>query len=93
MSAPAAAAERAQVRLREIRADISARLWSINQGMSSPAFNGLIDQMALVQFNGEQNLVAELNDVDRRLGESDRRAPSSSLQPTQVVVPAQLPSA
>lgn len=68
----------AQLRLATIRAEISGRLWSINQGMTSPVFNGLMDQMALLQFNCEQRVMVE-GPADRRLGDLDRRSPAKEV--------------
>ena len=47
-------APRAQRRFDEIRANISARLWSVNSGMNSERYNDLIDGMALTQLESEQ---------------------------------------
>ena len=75
----AADAARWQRRLAEMREDISTRLWPIMQGMSSVRFNALMDQMALLQFNGERTSCAvNLVEVNRRLGTSDRRNPDGS---------------
>ena len=51
-------ARRAQRRFDEIRVDISARLWSVNSGMSSESYNDLIDGMALTQLESEQRFIS-----------------------------------
>ncbi len=65
--------KRAQVRLAEIREDISTRLWPVNSGMSSDMFNDLMDRMALLQYNFEQRVAQEGREGERRQGELDRR--------------------
>lgn len=64
---------RAQVRLAEIRADISARLWPVNAGMTSASFNELMDQMARLQLNFELRASTDTADIDTRRGTGDRR--------------------
>ncbi|MDB4913754.1 MAG: hypothetical protein JWM95_1398, partial [Gemmatimonadetes bacterium] len=59
----------------------SSRLWSVNTGMSSPVFNALMDQMALLQFNSEQRVAAEYVAIERRIGTSDRRGLDAMIQP------------
>ena len=66
--------ERAHIRLASIREDISTRLWPVNAGMTSPDFNELMDQMALLQFNGEERVADEHRALDRHRGQSDRGA-------------------
>ncbi|CAN5908007.1 hypothetical protein BH11GEM2_BH11GEM2_35010 [soil metagenome] len=68
---------RAQVRLAEIREDISSRLWNVNQGMSSASFNEVMDQMAVLQFSCERRIVEGALDGERRLGQLDRRTLSA----------------
>lgn len=64
----------AQSRLAEIRADISARLWPVNAGMSSADFNALMDQMSLLQLNFEWRAAASTpGQIDTRAGAGDRR--------------------
>jgi hypothetical protein len=79
--------ERAQLRLASIRDDISSRLWHINAGMASDVFNGLMDQMALLQFNCEQRVADEHRTIDRRLGEPDRRALAALLTSAPLAPP------
>lgn len=74
MTTPALSSS-AQLRLATIRADISGRLWSINAGMTSSVFNGLMDQMALLQYNCEQRVIVE-GSAERRSGHLDRRSPA-----------------
>ena len=64
----------AQVRLAEIRADISARLGPVNAGMSSSDFNQLMDQMSLLQLNFEWRAASSAaGQIDTRAGAGDRR--------------------
>lgn len=49
----------AQRRIAAIREDISSRIQSITKGMSSGRFNGLVDQMAQLQFKFEQRSAAD----------------------------------
>ncbi len=76
----------AQSRLASIREDISTRLWPVMQGMSSPAFNELIDHMALLQLTGEQRTLDENRALDRRLGQADRRTLGVLLRPGRLFV-------
>ena len=76
----AAASAVAQARLATIREDISSRLRSVNQGMSSVEFNALMDQMALLQLKFEQRAAEEMVEIDRRIGEADRRADANLLR-------------
>src|SRR5258708_932118 len=84
MSVPTAGGARAQLRLTEIREDISSRLWSVNAGMSSLDFNALMDQMALRQFTFEQRARDDMQAVDRRLGQGDRRSVMGLLGPSRL---------
>ena len=71
---------RSRARFAEIRAEISGRLWPVNSGMSSEAFNELMDQMARLQLNFELRDAAGMaGQVNTREGPSDRRrgAPST----------------
>ena len=78
-SSSAALTERAQLRLAEIRADISSRLWPVNAGMSSATFNELVDQMARLQLNFELRAAAiNAGEIDTRAGPHDRRGFSSA---------------
>ena len=54
-----AGARRAQRRFDEIRANISARLWLVNAGMSSESYNSMIDGMALTQLESEQRFISQ----------------------------------
>lgn len=78
MSLPQPPAQRAHVRLAGIRADISNRLWSVNAGMSSEAFNELMDQMAQLQLTFELRGFPAAGEVDTRSGPSERRGPSAA---------------
>lgn len=64
---------RAQLRLANIRSEISGRLWSINAGMSSAAYNELMDQMSMLQLNAELRDAASPGHVDTRVGPAHRR--------------------
>ena len=64
---------RAQLRLADIRSEISGRLWSINAGMSSAAYNELMDQMSILQLNAELRDAGSPGHVDTRVGRADRR--------------------
>jgi hypothetical protein len=76
--------KRAQFRLAVIREDISTRLWPVNAGMSSHAFNELMDQMALLQFTFEQRVAHDHLAIDRRLGVPDRRELDAVLRARRV---------
>lgn len=87
--------ERAQVRLAEIRTDISTRLWPVNIGMSSASFNELMDQMSLLQLRFELSS-SGARPVDTRRGPNDRRvgppaAPSSETPPGDPPTPGAAP--
>lgn len=58
---------RCQLRLAAIRADISGRLWRVNAGMESAAYNQLVDQMAQAQFAGERRQAEQGMEMNRRL--------------------------
>ena len=70
---------RSRARLAEIREDISSRLWSVNQGMSSVNFNELMDQMALLQFSCERRIAEGQNEGNKRVGPPERRRLSALL--------------
>jgi hypothetical protein len=78
--------KRAQSRLAAIREDISTRLWPVNAGMSSHAFNELMDQMALLQFTFEQRVAHDHLVIDRRLGAPDRRELDAVLRSHRAIV-------
>lgn len=73
--------KRAQLRIAEIREDISSRLRPVNSGMSVDVFNDLMDRMTLLQYNFEQRVMTEGRDGERRRGELDRRT-ALGLPPT-----------
>ena len=64
----------ADPRLAAIRDDISTRLWRINAGMSSVRFNALIDNMALVQFDGERRVQVGDRRFALRIDDEPRRS-------------------
>lgn len=74
MPPSAALTVHAQTRLIDIRADISARLWPVNTGMSSASFNQLLDEMSLLQLRFELGSAETRGQIDSREGPSDRRA-------------------
>ena len=83
-SSSAPLTERAQLRLAEIRADISSRLWPVNAGMSSAVFNELVDQMARLQLNFELRAAASnAGELDTRAGPRDRRGSSPPEHPIE----------
>lgn len=86
VSIPSPAAVRAQLRFAEIRENISSRLWSINQGMSSRAFNRLMDQMAHLQHKFEQSNVDEIREIDRSICGAERRLRTGVLRADGVAV-------
>ena len=47
------------LRLGAMRAEISGRLWYVNQGMTSASFDVLIARMAVIQDKYEQRAVLE----------------------------------
>ncbi|MDQ2666363.1 MAG: hypothetical protein M3Z05_10170 [Gemmatimonadota bacterium] len=65
--------QRLTARLAEIRAEISARLRPVNREMSTDLFNELMDQMAMVQLNGELRNAGRDEQVETRSGQTDRR--------------------
>jgi hypothetical protein len=76
MPPSAALTVHARTRLIDIRADISARLWPVNTGMSSASFNQLLDEMSLLQLRFELGPAETRGQIDSREGPSDRRAPA-----------------
>jgi hypothetical protein len=65
---------RAQLRLAAIREEISGRLWPVNAGMSSAAYNEMMDGMSLLQLNAESRCAGGPAHLDTRLGPLDRRS-------------------
>jgi hypothetical protein len=59
--------------LAKIRERLSGQLWFLNQGMSSVAYNELMDMMSILQYNNEQRVAGEYRGRDRRVAHADRR--------------------
>ena len=64
---------RTLLRLAEIRAELSSRLSPVGAGMTSAAFDELMDQMSQLQLTFELRALGASGYVDTRSGPNDRR--------------------